>query len=104
MVTTSSLCSQPDREGILWVALTEDHKGTTRNGGTVFVRASGTLGVFTIALKMTIRQIETDRYLLEKGLTICSSPKSFSPVSDFFPEVVQYRLIKDSYLAKKSPI
>jgi hypothetical protein len=42
---------------------------------------------------MTIRQIETDRYLLEKGLTICSSSKSFSPVSDFFPEVVQYRLI-----------
>ena len=44
----------------------------------------GTVGVFTSALKMTIRQIERDGYSNEKGPTIYISPKSFSTVvSDF---------------------
>ena len=74
-----NICSRTlKRSGTLW-----NVPGTARNGGTVFVRASGTLGVSTIALKMTIRQIERDRYLIEKGPIIISLPKSFSPVSDF---------------------
>ena len=44
----------------------------------------GTVGVFTSALKMTIRQIERDRHSNEKGPTIYILPKSFSTVvSDF---------------------
>ena len=53
--------------------------------------------------KMTIHQIERDRFLIEKGPKIYSSPKLFCPVSDF-PEVVQY-ISYDSYcLIQRTPI
>ena len=54
--------------------------------GTVerYLELFGMVGVFTSALKMTIRQIERDGYSNEKGPTIYILPKSFSTVvSDF---------------------
>ena len=62
-----------ERSGTLW-----DVPGMVRDGGTVFVTVSGTVGLSTIALKKTIRQIQRDRYSNEKGPAIYISLKPFT--------------------------
>ena len=73
---------------------------TGSNRGKVFWTVFWNGSVFTTDQQLTIRQIERDRYLIEKGPTIYSSPKSFGTVWIHRKSWITIYLINDAYLQK----